>query len=506
MTQPPTPISAEEARRTARNVGALIVASILSKGILLVWQVVLATWLGPFQNGVYTTVVALLQIGAPIASLALGVIVIRDGARYPERLGRYWATMLVIQTGMSLIAYVGILIGAIASNYSDLILTYTAIAGISLLVDTIGNIGNDLLLSQERMVSTSSVEIAHILARVGFAAAALVLGYGLLGVYIATIIAGGLRAFVLCWLNWRAGIRPEFPLQRSLTVQLVIDALPLAFTAFLVLAYSNADKLMTTAIIGETQTGYIGPAFTIHFGVVELLSTTLLTAMFPVLSRYYADGKSVTFGFMVEKMSRFSLIATLPVALTLSLFAEPIILLIYSPDYQPTASILSIFIWYTLVAMVGNIPAQAMMVQNKQRRLMFIRMTGLAVNITLNALLLWRFRDARGAALASVITEIIVVALLLGQFTALGWDWYTVRRSMSRVMIAGVFAGGVMLIAGSLHWLIGIGAGLAVYTALILLSGALMRDDWDLVYRVVAAMPGGGFIRRYWKRDIVVNW
>lgn len=497
---------AQDARRAARNVGALVVASILSKGILFGWQIVLASWLGPFENGVYTTVVALLQIGSAVASFALGVIVIRDGARYPEKLGKYWAAMLFLQTITGIIAYVGIIGGAIASGYSSAIIAYTAIAGLSLLIDSYGNISNDLLLSQERMVATSAVEIVHILVRVGLAAAALLGGFGLIGVYIATIAAGILRTIILAWLNWRRGLRPQFPVERSLSVRLLVDAAPLAITAFLVLAYGNADKLMTTAIIGETNTGYIGPAFTIHFGVIELLGTTVLTAMFPVMSRYFADDNSDTFGFIVEKMSRFTLIVVLPVALVLSIFALPIVLLLLPDTYRPTAAILQIFIWYTLITMIGNVPAHAMTIQNKQRRVMVIRVSGLLLNIALNAWLLFQFRDPRGPAIASVIAESIVVALLLTQFTANGWNWHAVRRSMWRVLLVGVIAGGTMLLVGQIHPVPGIAAGIIVYIGGIFASGALLKDDWDLIYRLTAAMPGGDIIRRYWKRDVVVNW
>ena len=41
--------------------------------------------------------------------------------------------------------------------------------------------------------------------------------------------------------------------------------------------------------------------------------------------------------------------------------------------------------------------------------------------------------------------------------------------------------------------------------ATVLLLPVLHSDDWDLLYRVVAAMPGGAIIRRYWQRDIQIT-
>jgi hypothetical protein len=43
------------------------------------------------------------------------------------------------------------------------------------------------------------------------------------------------------------------------------------------------------------------------------------------------------------------------------------------------------------------------------------------------------------------------------------------------------------------------------YAAGTLTLKVLAEDDWDLLYRLAAALPGGSLIRRYWKRDITVN-
>jgi len=44
--------------------------------------------------------------------------------------------------------------------------------------------------------------------------------------------------------------------------------------------------------------------------------------------------------------------------------------------------------------------------------------------------------------------------------------------------------------------------GAAVYLALVLVLGAIAPDDWDLIYRLVMAMPGGAWVGRWWKREL----
>lgn len=263
MTQSSTP-STSDTRRTVRNVGALVIASLLSKSVVFGWQVVLATWLSPFDYGVYHTVFPLLAIASPLVSLSMGMIAIREVARSPEKAGQYATAMLVTQTLLSAIAYVVAISAGALIGYSDAIIAFTAIAGITLIVDMFGNIANDLFIAQERMMITSVVEIVQILARISLAALALWMGWGLFGIYLAGIITGIGRSFILWLIHIMSGLRLEWPLQwATITKPLLISASPLAAAAILSLAYDHTDKLMMTRFLGEVNTAYLGPAFII---------------------------------------------------------------------------------------------------------------------------------------------------------------------------------------------------------------------------------------------------
>jgi hypothetical protein len=41
-----------------------------------------------------------------------------------------------------------------------------------------------------------------------------------------------------------------------------------------------------------------------------------------------------------------------------------------------------------------------------------------------------------------------------------------------------------------------------VYGTLVIVSRTIAKDDWDLIYRMVMAMPGGSVVGRYWKRKL----
>jgi O-antigen/teichoic acid export membrane protein len=493
-------LAGNDAKRAARNISALMLASIISKGALYIWQLVLSPWLGPSEYGIYGTVGGLMVNAAALASFGMGLIVIRDVARDVSKAGKYWSAMLYMQTALALIAYVAM--NGVAIGYSETLRAFAALAGINLFIDLFGNMGYDLLLAQEEMVKTSIVEIAHIIVRIGLALLALSAGWGLLGVYGAAIASGLARSLVLVCLNLRAGLRPVFPLDRNIAHRLFINSAPLALSSFLTLAFQHSDKLLTTGILGERVTGYLTAAFVINFGVIELFSTTILVAAYPLLARYYADGGNSIFGGMIEKLARYMLIVGIPVALSVSILADKIMTPLLGEAYAPSAGILRLLIWYTAITMFGNVFSKALLIQNRQRRLLLIRGVGLALNVALTALLLLTWGDPRGAVIASIVGEILVVALLLLSFRAAGWAWRQVADSALRLLTIAAPTAIALLALRELFIVLPVLAGGAVYVGGLLMARVLRADDWDLLYLLAVSAPGGGYLLRFWQRDV----
>jgi O-antigen/teichoic acid export membrane protein len=500
-----TPYSQQpgSAQRVARNFSALVLASLFSKGLLFIWQIVLGNYFTPYEYGVYNTVTSLMAVSTSLVGFGMGMIVIREVARQPARLRAYWAAMLSLQTLFALAAYVAVLLTAVASGYNEQILAFAAVGGLSLLVDMVGNVAYDLLIAQERMLVTATIEVGHIVARIALAGVMLANGSGLPGIYLATIATGLLRSAALNAVYVRQGVLPHFPVPPGVSWQLLRDGAPLALSALLSLGYQHADKLMTTAIIGAQYTGFLGPAFIINYGMIELISTTVLVAVYPVLARYYLENQHI-FSDIVARLARFMLLCSLPLALVFSIFATPIVLTLYNPSYAPTASLLAILVWSTVLMMVGNVFNKALLIQNRQRVSLVIRAFALGINIALNALFLTLYRDPRGASLATVIAEATSLLLSALVFQAQGFTWRAVLPGMLRILLLGALSGAVMLAVGQLGWVLGAVSGLAVYAAGVLLGRVLAPDDWAFLYRFAGAMPGGGHLQRLWRRIAAV--
>ena len=409
------PVPADERQRVLRNAGALTLATVISKGLLFLWQLVLARFLGDSGYGIYGTIGAFIAIGAAITSFGTGAIVVREVARAPRLAGDYLGATLWLRSGLALLAWLLLNAAAPLAGYDVEIRNLLALASLSLLVDTWGNLCYEQLLAQERMRSTSLVTVLHMLLLLGGVALALAVGGGLAGLYVATIAAGLLRAAMLWALVLRDGLRPG-RLRRDLLRSLLVNSLPLAITSLLSLAWMQADKLMTTRWLGTQQTGWLTAAFVIVTGMIELLGTTVLMSLYPMMSRYSGPALHA----IVSRLAWFTLLASLPLTLLLSMFAPEITVPLFGPDYLPAASVLRILVWYALIRLVADVYIQALITGDRQRRMMVVRAGGLLLNIALNAVLLPRI-GVNGAAIASLGSVVLVLFILLGSTHPDAW-------------------------------------------------------------------------------------
>ncbi len=500
MTDSSAPITHAAAQRAARNMGAMAAAQVISKGLLFAWQLVLIPLLGPAEYGVYGTVSALMLIGVTITGFGMGVIIIREVARDHKRAGAYLSSALFLQTILGLLAYVGLQIAAALLDYAPEVRGFLAIASLSLLIDMLGNLCFDQLQAQERMGTTAAVEVGNVALRIALVALALSGGYGLLGVYVVTLLSGLVRAGVLWAALARTGIRPQFPIDRSVGRALMRDGAPGAASALVTTGYQNADRLVTASLLGSQAVGYLSASFVVVVGMIELLSTTVLIAVYPLMARISGTGSDLArFRHVVETLAHFTLVITLPITLAVSIYSDALVSVL-GERYAPTADVLRVMVWYAFIVMISNVYTQAMLVQNRQRVTFLLRTFGLLLNLALLFLLLPRL-GLVGAPIALVTGEALVFLLLVRLFTQGGRAPPDIRKAL-RVLVAGGTASAFMLLAHSIQppllaAFIGSAIGFAAYGTLILFLRGLNAGDWGLVRQLVEAMPGGKKIARW---------
>ena len=113
---------------------------------------------------------------------------------------------------------------------------------------------------------------------------------------------------------------------------------------------------------------------------------------------------------MIEKLARYKMIIGFPLALSISILADQIMVPLARRSIRALGRHLA-----SADLVHRRSPCSAMsfsmglLIQNQQRRLLLIRGVGLALNASLTAVLLLNWGDPRGAVIASIIGEFLVV-------------------------------------------------------------------------------------------------
>src|SRR5690606_23610836 len=131
-----------------------------------------------------------------------------------------------------------------------------------------------------------------------------------------------------------------------------------------------------------------------------------------------------------------------------------------------------------------------------------LRVGGLLFKLALSLFLLPRI-GVVGAAAATVAAETALLLVVAGGFR---FNLSLLLPRLLRLGVVAVLTVLAMFLLGALNPLLGMLGGALVYALGVLFGRVLAPDDFDLLYRLTAAVPGGSLILRYWHRQVELNW
>jgi O-antigen/teichoic acid export membrane protein len=264
--------------------------------------------------------------------------------------------------------------------------------------------------------------------------------------------------------------RNEFP--RTLPPpqgHLLRRALPLGVAALAVGIYYSVDALLLGILRSSAEVAYYAVAYRV---VTPLLVLPVIggTVALPTLARASAVRPASAVP-VLKTLSTSLLCLGLPAAAGTAIVAKPLVEFAFGRAYFPAALPLALLIW-SIVAVYANAPfAYLMIARGQHREYMIATLGGAVVNTVLNLILIPGF-GVIGAAVATIVTEVIVAAIIV---------WWT--RDVAPPLLVGALwlAGPATCLMAVLTWpfrgsLLAIPVGLLTYSAAFLTSLAFRSD------------------------------
>ncbi len=469
--------------RAGRNLALKSLGEVLARLCFLALFIYAARVLGAEEYGRYSYAASLAALALIGMDLGLNTLLVRDGARHRQQVGAYAGTMLLIKSLLALMVLA--LLWVLARPEGAGAWLVLAVAGAQALWG-MAELGVAGLNALERMDREALVKTCGRLAALVLAGGMLLAGWGLWGLVAGLLLANALAAALSLRL-----LRAQGPfslrLERGFLAYLGREALPLALTSVFILVYFRVDIVMLEMMgRGFVEIGWYAAGVRI-VDAVGVVPAMVAGSVLPVLSSL-AAGDREGLARLYRQALRLLLILGLPAAVGLFVVRQQVAVLIYGPDFLPTARA---FVWLAPVLVflfLNHLQLATLTALGRQRLCALATFICVPLNLGLNLLLIPAYGFV-GAAAATLITELALFIMCAAFIHArLGGSGLLGRAP--RPALAAALMGALLYLLPGWHVLLLVALGAALYAAALIALGGLrlseLRELWGLL------RPGAG--------------
>jgi O-antigen/teichoic acid export membrane protein len=481
-------------RALATGGGVLLLGFALEVGLSFVAKVVMARVLGRVDYGSVSIGIVIAANVSTVVLLGLDVGVARFLPRRPDAAFRRGVLRAAYRVAMPLGVLAGAGIFLLADPIATQVLTDPSLAPVvrvfavaiplaTLLKVSVGAIRGNQRATQKALVRN----VTQPVTRFGLIIVALGLGFGSLGVAWAYVgayaAAGGLALyFVLRHTELLEAVTPT-PVSRDL----FSFSAPLAVTsvATLIVSGIGIDSVMlayftTTGAVGDYNVVY--PMANLTIVVFSAFSFLFM----PLLSELHSEGRTNEMGRLLQVVTKWLFLGTLPLVLGLILVPSRVISITFGQAYVGAAPSLSVLAVGFFVHSVLGANRGVLESAGRTRLIMLDSLAAALVNVVLNLLLIPPL-GVLGAAIATTLAYLTLnLAYVVQGYRTLGVQPFTGSllkpAAVAVVLVVGTFTtiSAVTQLTNLLLFAVLPPLGV-VYVVVILRFGGIEREELMLV-------------------------
>jgi O-antigen/teichoic acid export membrane protein len=467
-------------QKIAKNTGVIIIGEVIFKLISLFITIYLARYLGIIGFGKYNFVFAYLAFFNIITDLGLQQILVREMARdpltAPKLIGNAYIIRIILTTFAIVLA---IVIMTLMSYPVDMTL-YIYIASFTLLFISFSDFYATIFQANLAMEYGVVSKLIFKFLSAGLILYLIFTGGTLTGILLAMVFSEMIKTLLHYYFS-RKFVKPVFEIDFGLWKRLFKESLPLAFTSVIWIIYFRIDVVMLSMMQGDAAVGLYSAAYKLS-DPLALVPSALVISLFPIMSASFKESKEKL--VKIYRLGlKYILIIMLPIAVGVTFVADRAILLIYEPEFAPSAVVLQILIWAILFGSINYILLDLLVAIDRQVLNIWTMGVGAVVNVVLNLILI-PIISFTGAAITTVVTNALICVVCF-YFVSKYLQKIPVWRMLVIPMAACTVMGGVLFYFSNTNLLLLI--FLAVVTYFITLLGLKVfdEDEWNIIKRVI---------------------
>jgi O-antigen/teichoic acid export membrane protein len=321
--------------RVARNSVFLLAAQFVDRASSYLFVLYLTRTMGAEVFGNYLTVTALVAMAGGLVDFGLYNLIVRDMARERSAVSAYLARVVPLRLALAGVAYLLLLGAAWLMAYPAEILALVGIAGLVMVLGVPGTLLSSGLDALEHMHRSALCGMLGRVLTIALGIAALVLGQGLRGVFLGSVVATGITWVTLLVVGSGSGVRMGWIFDRSFLVSLARRSLPYAVIA-VGLIYLNLDFVLLSRFYGAQEVGLYGAARK-PLEYLAFIPGSVTGALLPAMAAEFSlSGERFWRGYSAAVYLLICL--ALPLAVIAILLRERLIVALFGQAFLPAAA------------------------------------------------------------------------------------------------------------------------------------------------------------------------
>jgi O-antigen/teichoic acid export membrane protein len=421
----------------ARNAAVGIAAEVISKVASIVLYAVMARKLGQDGFGEFTFAISLAILMMVLSGPGTNDILVRDIARDRASLGPLFWNAIGLKIVLGLAAVLLTFVVVVLAGYSTEVQIAMLLLGASQLMETVSKTLQACFIAYDDLRPVAKALLLQRTSTTILGLGTLAVGGSLVAISAVFLVGAMLATFYLFrqFLTLRGWV--PVSLSPAAARKLYVVAFPLGLSAIFTTLLFRVDAVILAWFKPEAVVGLYGAAYRVLEGTL-FLSWTFVAALMPTLSRG-GEGHAAAY----QGGSKVLLVVLAPIGLTFALFAEPIMRLVYGPDYADGATALRLLGGTAVLFGISHLAQTTLVTQDRQKLLPWLTGAFAIENIMLNLALIPSL-SLNGAALATTITEITRCTVLFFLAQRRAGDISFVRISVGPVgaglIMVGIWA------------------------------------------------------------------
>jgi O-antigen/teichoic acid export membrane protein len=449
-----------------RNSVALMAVGLLAKGMGLVIAVLIARFLGPSAMGLFALLYSIVLLVEFITPLGLQDVLIRDVAAHPRERVALWRQAAKLALAASLIPSAGFLVASFLVSDDPSTQRALLVLAIGMPCSAMALVAQAVLQGLERILYITWTTFLTRVASLVVLVVLLLQGMGVEAAFISRVLFQASTAAFLIWAILRDPPEVTAPAHPGIAF---VRTLPFAMNRILTEATTRAPLLLLPALFTLADIGIFDAADRIRLtlGIMVAVATT---SIMPALSRAFVGGSDSRHALVSFGAKYVCLILSLG-ALGISIFAEPVIAILFGPRFEASAFLLQVLIWTQVLVATDSVLKQTMIASGREYAVVGRALAGLAALAALVLGLGYAF-GLVGAA-AGVLVAAAVTLALDAAFVRREISPFEATRFLGRPLACAALAGGVLVWLDGAALLLRLAAGVATFLGAAIALGVM---------------------------------